>query len=73
MRKFYRVVRKHLQPFFVQTPNESQFRVLASKFERLHGITYNVRATSESYVYVLASEIVGKDFYYMKSFNSTIL
>ena len=27
VREFYRAVRKHLQPVFVQTPSESQFRV----------------------------------------------
>ena len=36
MRKFCRIVRKHLQPVFVQTPDESQFRVLALRFEQLH-------------------------------------
>jgi hypothetical protein len=29
VREFCRAVRKHLQPVFVQTPSESQFRVLA--------------------------------------------
>lgn len=33
IKEFCRVVRKHLQPIYEQTPSESQFRILASRFE----------------------------------------
>ena len=38
IREFCRIVRKHLQPIFVQTPNESKFRILASRLSSC--ITY---------------------------------
>ena len=40
MREFCRVVRKHLQHVFVQTLDESHFRILATRFEQLHDIPY---------------------------------
>src|SRR5665213_446391 len=40
VREFCRAVRKYLQHVFVQTPSESQFRVLAERFEKLHDIPY---------------------------------
>ena len=33
VKEFRRAVRKHLQPVFIQTPNESQFRVLGLRFD----------------------------------------
>ena len=44
VREFCRAVGKHLQPVFVQTPSELQFRVLVSKFEQLRGIPYIIGA-----------------------------
>ena len=73
VREFCRAVRKYLQPIFVQTPNKSQFKVLASKFEQLHGIPYIIGAIDESHIFVLAPIIGGEDYYCRKSFHSTIL
>ena len=44
VRKFCRVVRKYLQSVFLQTLDESQFGVLARRFEQLHGIHILVQA-----------------------------
>ena len=52
VREFCRAVRKYLQPIFVQTPSESQFRGLASKFEKLHGIPYIIGAIDGSHIHV---------------------
>jgi len=73
VREFCRAVRKHLQPIFVQTPSESQFRVLASLFEKLHGIPYIIGAIDGSHIPVLAPVIGGEDYYCRKSFHSAIL
>ena len=73
VREFCRAVRKYLQPVFVQTPSESQFRVLASKFEQLHGIPYIIGAIDGSHILVLAPIIGGEDYYCRKSFHSAIL
>ena len=73
VREFCRAVRKHLQPVFVQTPSESQFRVLASRFEKLHGIPYIIGAIDGSHIPVLAPVIGGQDYYCRKSFHSAIL
>ena len=73
VREFCRVVRKYLQLVFVQTPNKSQFRVLASKFEQLHIILYIISAIDGSHIYVLAPIIDGDDYYCRKSFHSAIL
>ena len=59
VREFCRAMRKYLQPVFVQTPSESQFRVLASKFEELYGIPYIIGAIDESHISVLALVIGG--------------
>jgi hypothetical protein len=61
VREFYRVVRKHLQHVFIQTPSKSQLRVLASKFEQLHGILYVIGAIDGSHNHILASVIGGED------------
>ena len=73
IREFCRAVRKYLQPFFVQTPNELQFRLLASKFEQLHGIHYIIGAMDGSHTSVLAHVIGGEYYYCRKSFHSMIL
>ena len=52
VKEFCRVVKKYLQLVFVQTPIESQFRILASRFEQLHDIPYIIRPIDGSYVYV---------------------
>ena len=54
---------KHLQPFFVQTPNESQFTALASRFKQLHGISCVIEAIDVSRIYVLAPIVGGKSYY----------
>ena len=71
IREFYRAVRKHLQPVFIQTPDESQFRVLARKFEQLHGIPYVIGAIDGSHI--LAAVISGEDYYCRNPFHSAIL
>ena len=73
VREFCRAVRKYLQPVLVQTPNESQFRVIASRFEQLHGIPYIIGAIDGSHIPVLAPVIGGEDYYCRKSFHSAIL
>ena len=73
VREFCKAVRKHLQPVFVQTPSESQFRILASRFEKLHGIPYIIGAVHGSHIPVLAPLIGRQDNYYIKPFHTTIL
>jgi hypothetical protein len=73
VREFCRAVRKHLQPVFVQIPSESQFRVFASRFEKLHDIPYIIGAIDGSHIHVLAPVIGGQDYYCIKSFHSAIL
>lgn len=73
VREFCKVVRKHLLRVLVQFPSESQFRVLASQFEALHGIPYIVGAIDGSHIPVLAPVIGGEDYYCRKSFHSAIL
>ena len=62
VREFYRAVRKHLQPVFVQTPSESQFRVLASRLEKSHGIPYIIGAIDGLHIHVLALLFGGQDY-----------
>ena len=73
VREFCRAVRKYLKPIFVQTPSESQFRILASKFKQLHGIPYIIGATDGSHIPILAPIIGGEDYYCRKSFHFVIL
>ena len=73
VREFCKAVRKHLQSVFVQTPSESQFRVLASRFEKSHGIHYIIGAINGSHIHILAPLIGGQDYYCRKSFHSAIL
>jgi hypothetical protein len=73
VRESCKAVRKHLLKVLVQFPNESQFKVLASQFEALHGIPYIVGAIDGSYIPILAPMIGGGDYYCRKSFHSTIL
>ena len=73
MRKFCRVVIKHLQPIFVQTPNESQFMILTTRFEQLHCISYTIRAINRSHIIILALVANKEDYYCRKSYHSTIL
>ena len=44
VKEFWRVVKKYLQPVFVKTIDESQFRILATRFKQLYGISYIIRA-----------------------------
>ena len=73
VREFCGAVRKYLQPFFVQIPSGSQFRVLASNFEKLHEISYIMGAIDGSHILVLAPIIGEEDHYCRKSFHSVIL
>jgi hypothetical protein len=73
VREFCRAVRKYLQSVFVQTPSESQFRVLASRFEELHGISYIIGATDGLHIPILAPVIGGEDYYCRKPFHSAFL
>ena len=73
VREFCRDVRKYLQPFFVRTPSDSQFRVLASNFEKLHEISYIIGAIDGSHILVLAPIIGKEDHYCRKLLHSAIL
>ena len=73
LRGFWRAVRKHLQPVFVQIPSESQFRVLASRFEKFHDIPYIIGAIDGYHIHILDPLIGGQDYYCRKSFHSVIL
>ena len=66
-------MKKYLQPIFVQTLSELQFRVLGSKYEKLHGIPYIIGAIDGSHIFVLAYVLGGEDDYCRKSFHSAIL
>jgi hypothetical protein len=73
VREFCKAVRKHLLRVLVQFPSESQFKVLASQFEALHGIPYIMDAIDGSHIPILALVIGQEDYYYRKSFHSAIL
>ena len=73
VREFCRVVRKHLQSFFIQTLDESQFRVLARRFKQWHDIPYVIGSINGSHIFVLAPIVRKEDYYYTKSFHLTIL
>jgi hypothetical protein len=73
VREFCKTVRKHLQLVFVQTTSESQFKILASRFEKLYDISYIIGAIDGSHILVLAPVIGGQDYYCRMSFHSTIL
>ena len=66
VKEFYRAVRKYLQPIFVQTPSELQFRVLVLKFEQLDIIPYIIGAIDVSHIHVLALITNGEDYYCRK-------
>ena len=65
-RESFRAVRKQLQPIFVQTPSESQFRVFSLKFEKLYGIPYSIGAEDGSHIHVLAP-LIGGQYYHCKN------
>ena len=73
MREFCTVVRKHLQQVFIQTPDESQFGVLAKRFEQLHSISYVIGAINGLHILVLALVVGGEYYYCLKLFHSVIL
>jgi hypothetical protein len=73
IREFYKAVRKHQLRVLAQFPSESQFKVLASQFEDLHGIPYIVGAIDGLHIPILAPMIEGEDCYCRKLFHSTIL
>ena len=73
VREFCKAVRKYLQLVFIQTPDESQFRILARRFEQLHDIPYVIGAINGSHILVLAPVVGREDYYYKKSFHSAIL
>lgn len=51
----------------MQIPTKSQFIVLASRFEQLHGIPYIIGAIDGFNIY-LAPVVGVEDYYYMKYF-----
>jgi hypothetical protein len=73
VREFCKAVRKYLLTVLVQFPSESQFKVLASQFEDLHGIPYIVGVIDGLHIHDLAPMIGGEDYYYRKSFHLAIL
>ena len=48
---------------FVQTPSESQFRILALRFEQLHDIPYIIYAIDGSHIHILVMVVGGEDYY----------
>jgi len=73
VRRFYRVVRKHFQLVLLQTPNESQFRILVLMFWQWQGIFYTIRRIDKSHNLVLALVVGGEEYYCRKFFHSTII
>lgn len=73
MKELYRAIRKHLQHDFVQTSYESHFRVLATMFQQLHGISYIIGTIDGLHIHVLALVVGGECYYSRKSFHTTIL
>ena len=73
VRKFYRVGREHLQVVFIQTPNETQFRILSRRFEQLHDIPYVIGTIDSLHIPVLAPVIGGENYYCRRLFHSIIL
>lgn len=63
IREFCRIIRKHLQPIFVQTPSELKFRFFASRFEQLHNISYIIGIVDGLHILVLALVFGGEDYY----------
>lgn len=63
MREFWSDVRKYLQPISIQTPDESQFRILDRRFEKLHDVPYVIGAIDGSHILVQA-HVVGRVDYY---------
>jgi hypothetical protein len=59
VREFCKIVRKHLLRVLVQFLSESQFKVLTSQFEALHGIPYIVGTIDGSHILVLVPMIGG--------------
>lgn len=53
IRTFGKVVRRYLQPIFVQTLNELQFKYLASRFEQLYDTPYIMGSIDVSYIHIL--------------------
>ena len=53
LREYWTTARKIFATNFC-VPSELQFRDIASRFKQLHGISYIIRATYESRIYVLA-------------------
>lgn len=63
IRKFCKAIRKHFQLVLLRTPNESQFRILALRFEQLHDICYIIKAINESHIFVLVL-VIDRNYYY---------
>ena len=57
----------------MQTPSESWFRILTSRFEQLHDIPYIIGTINGSHIHVLAPVVGGEDCNCKKSFHSKIL
>ena len=67
IRIFSRVVRKRLQPVFVQISNDLQLRHLDSRFEQLYDISYTKESLDGLHIHVLAL-VVGKEKYFCRKF-----
>ena len=59
---FCRLVRVHLQGFFVQLPSPARFRVLAQELEALCGIPHIIGAINGSHIPILAHVIEGENY-----------
>jgi hypothetical protein len=63
----------HFKKKFVTFPSEHWFHEMAREFEALHDIPYIVGAIHGSHIPILAPVNGGEDYYYRKSFYSTML
>lgn len=72
IREVCRANRKIIQPIFVQTPSEPQFRVLASQSEKRHDAPYIIEAIEGSHIHVLALVMGEEDYYCRMSFHLAI-
>ena len=60
MREFSRAIRKHLQHVFIQTPNESQLRILSLRFKQLYDMLHVIGVINNLHIIVSTPIFGGK-------------
>lgn len=73
MRKFFELVRVHLQGIFVQFPSPAWFRILVHEFDALQGISYIIGGINRSHISIFVLTIGLEDYYNRMSFYSISL